>query len=287
MVNLAVIGDVHLRFSQEDVTYFNRSHYDLLLFVGDLSNYLLFRGHRVARLMAGLQKETLFIPGNHDAVNALQLLAEIKQKPFLATLLGLGQGRRVASLRRKLNGVRFCGYSTHPYSIGQQRFDVVAGRPHSMGGPNLSCLAYLRRQFGVDSMTASAKLLKKQVDEAESDQLIFLAHNGPYGLGDAKTDIWGCDFKEEGGDCGDKDLRWAIEYARGEGKGVLAVVAGHMHHTVKGGGNRSWRVNEEGTYYINAARVPRIFYEGDKRVRHHLRLSFDTANVAVEEVLVS
>ena len=38
-VKLAVIGDVHLHFNQFDVDYFNTSNYDLILFVGDLTNY--------------------------------------------------------------------------------------------------------------------------------------------------------------------------------------------------------------------------------------------------------
>ena len=76
-VRLAIIGDVHLHFNEHDVSYFNRSDYDLVLFVGDLVNYAPWRGAQVWSLIQQLNKPTLFMPGNHDGTNVFQLIAEV------------------------------------------------------------------------------------------------------------------------------------------------------------------------------------------------------------------
>jgi uncharacterized protein (TIGR04168 family) len=91
--------------------------------------------------------------------------------------------------------------------------------------------------------------------------VLFLAHNGPSGLGGQAQDLWGRDFDPDGGDWGDADLRGAIEHARGRGLRVLAVLAGHMHWALRGrpGVQRRWQLQERGTLYVNAARVPRVF----------------------------
>ena len=94
---------------------------------------------------------------------------------------------------------------------------------------------------------------------AEDGDLLVLSHNGPAGLGDRADSIWGCDFREEEGDWGDPDLTQAIDHARAQGKRVLAVIGGHMHLRTKQGVERPWRTERDGTLYLNAARVPRIF----------------------------
>lgn len=286
MVKLAIIGDVHLHFSPEDVDYFNQSAYDLLLFVGDLCNYRPGKGVQIACLMARLQKPALFIPGNHDTVTLPQLAAEIWHIPLLAAVSSVGQQRRVTALRKALGNIVYCGYSTHPFTLNGHAFDVVAARPFSMGGPWLSFKPYLRRRYHIDSLAASAQRLQSCIDATASDTLLFLAHNGPTGLGSRRQDIWGCDFKPEEGDYGDPDLQQAIAYARSQGKRVLAVVAGHMHHHLKGAGTRRWLVQNNETYYVNAARVPRIFQKNGRRHHHHVAFSFDDTVVEVEERVV-
>ncbi len=211
MVNIAIIGDVHLHFVTEDITFFNQSDYDLILFVGDLSNYRPRAGLPIARLIAQLEKPTIFIPGNHDTTNILQLAAEIWQKPWLARIGAWGQRRR----------------------------------------------------------------------------LIFLAHNGPTGLGQSPTDIWGRDFQPVGGDFGDPDLEQAIAYARKQGKQMLAVVAGHLHQRTKSGQTRRWLVQRNGICYVNATRVPRIFQSGENQVHHHVRLELGETAVSVKEISVN
>lgn len=286
MVHIAIIGDIHNQFSVVDVDYFNQSKYDLLLCVGDLGQISGGKGYEAARLLSGIQKPLLFIPGNHDTVTPWQLLAEIWQSAWLARLTVVGQARRAARLQQYLGAATWCGYSTHSYVIRGFAFDVIAARPFSMGGPLLSFLPHLRKHYGVNSLTASAALLRTKIDAAQSKNLIFLAHNGPSGLGSARESIWGCDFRPEAGDFGDPDLQEAIAYAQAQGHRVRAVVAGHMHHHLKGGGQRQWLRREEDTLYINAARVPRVFTQAGEEKRHHIELLWGQDHIDAQEVLI-
>jgi uncharacterized protein (TIGR04168 family) len=140
--------------------------------------------------------------------------------------------------------------------------------------------------YGIDSIEASTARLLGLVDQLETEQVVFLAHNGPSGLGDAADAMWGCDFMPGGGDWGDPDLSAAIDYAVSQGRQVLAVVAGHMHLRTKAGNERPWRVERDGILYINAARVPRIFAAAGDVHRHHVALRITSAGVEAEEVLV-
>ena len=286
MVKIAVIGDIHRHFTARDVTIFNCSEYDLILITGDLADFRSKDAIPVAKLLAQLRTPALFIAGNHDCTTLLQFIAEVKGISSLAQLSSAGQDKRVAQLRQHLGPVTFAGYSTHEFSINNQDFSIIAARPFSPGGPDLRFRPYLRQEYGVNSLEDSVRRLQQLVDESDSNTLIFLAHNGPAGLGFRKDDIWGCDFRDEGGDYGDPDLYKAIEYARERGKQVMAIVAGHMHHLLMDGGKRQWLVKAEGTTYINAAYVPRIFGSGEETMHHHLSLTLKQGEIVVEEMLV-
>ena len=286
MVKIAIIGDIHRHFNARDVTIFNRSEYDLLLISGDLVDFRSKEALPVADQLAQLRTPALFIAGNHDCTNLVQFLAEVKGISSLAQLSSAGQDKRVARLKRHLEPVRFAAYSCHDFMINNEDFSVIAARPFSLGGPELGFRPYLRRKYGVNTVQDSVRRLQKLIDASTNDTLIFLAHNGPTGLGSSKDDIWGCDFRDEGGDHGDPDLYEAIRYAKDRGKRVTAVVAGHMHHELTDGGQRQWLVQADGTIYINAARVPRIFKQGEETVHHHLSMSLEEGEVIVEEILV-
>jgi uncharacterized protein (TIGR04168 family) len=172
-------------------------------------------------------------------------------------------------MARALGPVPLCGYSVHPFP--RLGLTVVAGRPHSLGGPRLGFRRYLKERFDVSSMEDSAARLCRAFDRAPDDHpIIVLAHCGPAGLGAARDAMFGCDFRRQAGDWGDEDLRDAIAYARGSGKRIIAVVAGHMHHRLRGGGERSWQLQREGVCYVNAARVPRA--RRQRQERHHVLL---------------
>ena len=284
LVRLAVIGDVHLHWGDVDRSYFDDSDYEALLFVGDLGNYRHEQTLRLARQIASLKKPSYVVPGNHDAMLMPQLLAELARSPFAARLVGGGQPRLLRELRAALSPAQLCGYSVH--ELPEAALSIVAARPHSMGGSYLAFAPLLRERFGVRTMAESAHLLRQLVDRAQHERVIFLAHNGPSGLGADAGAIWGCDFKDGAGDFGDDDLRQAVDHARRQGRQVLAVVAGHMHHRLRGGGVRRWRERCNDILYLNAARVPRIFRQRRRRLHHHLRLTVAGGDASAEAVLV-
>ena len=74
-----------------------------------------------------------------------------------------------------------------------------------MGGPELTFPDYMAHTYNILSLEDSVQRIRSLVDEADDD-IVFLAHNGPLGLGPEPADIWGCDFKPDGGDWGDSDL---------------------------------------------------------------------------------
>lgn len=286
-VRLAVIGDVHLRWSVEDNAALDAGGYDAALFVGDLAGYSARQGLDVARTIAQLRTPALVIPGNHDGTTAAQMLAEVVQHEASVSLTSGGMEERVARLREALAPAVLTGYSVHALrSAGGERLECVAARPHSFGGPWLAFRPYLRRAFGVDTLEASAERLAGLVDQCTGEHVIFLAHSGPSGLGDRRDAIWGVDFRRSEGDHGDPDLRAAIEHARSRGKKVLAVVAGHMHHALRGGGRRVWRVRERETLFVNAARVPRTWREGDRRKRHWVEVVIEGAHAEARELVI-
>jgi len=272
-----------MHWAEADVRWFARSAYDLLLFVGDLASYLR-DGRAVARSLARLPMPTLVMPGNHDGVSLPQLLAEALCHEAWSHRLGGGQVRRCRALERALGPVPCVGYSLHRFASQSLALAVVAGRPHSMGGPRLSFRRYLAERFGVSSLDQSARRLESLVDQCDGEAILFLAHNGPTGLGAGAADIWGCDFRAAEGDFGDPDLRRAVDYAKQQGKRVIAVVAGHMHHQLRGGGQRRWLIQQDGLCYVNAARVPRLSRRGGRLRRHHVLLRWDGQRVQVDEV---
>jgi len=277
-MRLAVIGDIHGFWDDRDTEYFNDSDYDGVLLVGDLPP--LTNGIKVAKSIAGLTKPAWLIPGNHDGVTTLQLLAELKGWPRMRRWTSAGMERRVRRLDEALGPVRLSGYECLQLSDG---LGLITARPHAMGPDKFYYGSYLQRRFGVASFEDSAARLRALVDQAPTD-LIFMAHNGPSGLGQAADAPWGCDFSDAFGDFGDPDLRNAIDYARDSGRRVHAVVAGHMHHRSKAGNERRTSAYEIGTLFVNAACVPRQRRNG--QWRHHVALKVQADTVEAQTVIV-
>ncbi len=129
-IQIAIVGDIHRNFDLHDVAHFNQSGCDLLLFTGDLANYRHREGLAMARQMSQLQKPSLIIPGNHDTLTALQLLAEIKAYPRLRRWLAWGQNGRLQQWQRVLRPVQVGGYSVHAVPGSGGEVAVVVGRPY-------------------------------------------------------------------------------------------------------------------------------------------------------------
>jgi uncharacterized protein (TIGR04168 family) len=107
---------------------------------------------------------------------------------------------------------------------------------------------------------------------------VFLAHNGPTGHGTDAAAPWSV----FGRDLGDPDLAEAVRYAKGKGRNVLAVLAGHIHHR----GGRRWLLERDGTIYVNAARVPRVYDDNGRDVRHHLEVVLQAGRARVREIRI-
>lgn len=286
MLRFAVIGDIHKAWDEQDAAYFNNSDYDLILIVGDLPGRTNSGLERMVQSLRTLTRPALFMPGNHDGVSVMQKFAELKADPDWIRRSSPGQDRRVAALQSGLAPIPVCGYSRHPVRLRGLAIDIIAARPHSMGGRQLAFAPYLERRFGVRTMDDSSARLKTLVDAAEAP-ILFFAHNGPTGLGDRHADIWGCDFRAEGGDFGDADLAEALRHADAARRPAIGVVAGHMHHALRGGrGNRRWLVRRGEQTFVNAARVPRIYYEAGRQFRHHVRFETDGTSVQVAAMRV-
>lgn len=278
-MRIAAIGDIHGFWNEADTDYFNASDYDALLFVGDLPR--LAGGLDVARQLARLNKPAWLIPGNHDGCTTLQLLSEVKNWPRLCRITSFGMARRVRRLARALGPVRLAGFEGFDLA---DNLGLIVARPHAMGPDRFYYQHYMKTRYDVDNFAASADKLKALVDQAPPD-IIFLAHNGPAGLGEHAQDIWGCDFSNEPADFGDPDLQTAIEYARQSGHRVLAVLGGHMHLRSKAGLHRRGALVRDNTLYINAAEVARIRSGGTRH--HHVRLNVGPAGAQAEQIWVA
>lgn len=297
MTRIAVIGDVHSFWDDIDLLFFNARHEnsaantDMVVFVGDLPDRLHRKSHKIAKCMAQLSIPGYFFPGNHDGVTIPQLIAEIFQSQFWSQLFARRQKIRVSKLRKELHPLQFCQYNIIDLNLGGRPVSMVCGRPHSMGGDSISMRPYLSKNFQVATIQDSIGQFKRLLEQCGNDDLIFLSHNGPSGLGSESTDIWGNDFQKGAGDFGDPDLAAALAIAREMGKNPRAVIAGHMHHHVRKkssvAGQRKKVVVNQGCMYINAARVPRIFYDADEKINWHYFMALDLTdkNISVQENL--
>lgn len=253
-----------------------------MLVVGDLAGLRFAPTLRIAAAIG--RARAIAIAGNHDGPNPAQLLAEVAGQPGVADRFTRSLITRYDAFAAAVTGggAVLGGYDCHNVGPPDDRVSVVVGRPLSLGGPRLTFAGFLAARFGIASMQQSAQRLCDAVDAAEAERIVFLAHNGPTGLGASRSDIWGCDFRAAEGDWGDPDLEVAVRHAQRSGRRVLAVVAGHMHRALRGGGERIARVERDGVVYVNAAQVPRITRSG----RHHVRLEIDGDAVQATDVWV-
>ncbi|HMV41410.1 MAG TPA: metallophosphoesterase [Leptospiraceae bacterium] len=283
-MKIAIIGDVHGFWNEFDVEYFNQSDYDFILFTGDLRSYTE-KESVVAERISFLEKQAFVIPGNTDTSNSFQAAGEIFRNQFLIQNFFLGQESRLDKMKAALGKLRLVGYEVHTLSK-EKSIDLIVLRPFAMG-KELSYAPILKKRYGIRSMEDSKERIKTLIDSSLEENLLFLGHNGPKGLGEKETSLWSSDFTETPIDWGDEDYLFGIEYAKSRGKRVLAAIAGHMHHRLKKRNIlRNWREEKEGTYFINAARVPRIFKIDSNTVHHHIRLEINKGDVSAREMLI-
>ncbi len=282
-MKIALFGDIHGFWDEFDTRSINESDYDLVLFTGDLKGFLPRDEKRIPKKLSGIKKKAFLIPGNWDSANLMQLVGEIRQNRHFIRLGSFGQAARFKYLENALGDIQMTGYSSHVIGTPKDDLCLVAGRPFSMGG-NLSFSRFLKEKYHISTMSESENKLKEVIDNTKESRLIFLAHNGPSGLGVNRTDIYGCDFRKEGGDWGDVDLRNSIDYAISKNKKVLGVLSGHMHHSISKTENRNWKVVKNNILYVNAARVPRIYKSGKELTHYHIKILIHADGIQAEEV---
>ena len=279
-MKLAVIGDMHMQFDEEDVRFFNASDYDAILMVGDLASKNPDSMFRLLPLLNQLTKPSYFIPGNHDTTGVRQLLGELMHNETLINFGAASQETRMAKLKAELKAPVLCGYSSH--DLGDLR--LICARPFSMGDAHaaktdtpldlpVNFRPFMEKQYHIKTLGDSAERIKSLID-AVNPPYIIMAHHGPFGLGAKATDMFGADFLPEETDFGDHDLSTAIAYAIEIKKPPLAVIAGHMHYPTKHGKKpKQWHLRKDDILYVNAARWPRIFKHGENLLHHHVVLN--------------
>ncbi|WP_411824478.1 metallophosphoesterase [Leptospira sp. 'Mane'] len=280
-MKFALIGDIHGFWNERDIEYFNNSDYDVLFFAGDLGKLGRFGKIGFDFSLAGLHKKAYLIPGNWDGTNVLGLLGEAKNISLFKWMGSFGYAKRMKIFSEKIRPIPIMGYSSVVLS-DKESLTLVVGRPHAMG-EGFSFAKNLSSVYGVRNQEESKTKYKTLLDSISQDNLIFLSHNGSYGLGDKATSIYGADFKKEGGDIGDEDLQFAIQYAKDKGKKVPAVLSGHMHHySPIAKKERESIVYTGGTTYINGAKVPRI----RKGKQFHTKIEWNGGSVTAIPVWV-
>ncbi|XP_021276239.1 uncharacterized protein LOC110410707 isoform X2 [Herrania umbratica] len=169
--------------------------------------------------------------------------------------------------------------------VGYKRLDfpllklsIVGGRPFSCGGQQIFRKRLVSARYGVQDMEGSAKRIYEAALGTPEDHLvIFLAHNGPTGLGSELNDICGKDWVFGGGDHGDPDLAQAISHLKETSTfSILLVVFGHMHKELADGNGlrKMIVVGTDNIIYLNGAIVPRVKRPINKQQAAH-RSSID------------
>ncbi|MBD2777667.1 TIGR04168 family protein [Iningainema tapete] len=257
-LKIAVVGDVHDQWEEEDGIALKHLEVDLVLFVGDFGNESV----EVVRAIAQLDMPKAAVMGNHDAW-------------YTAT----DWGRRKCPYDRSkedwvkqqldLLGETQVGYSKLDFPT--LNLTVVGGRPFSWGGAEWKYADFYQQRYGVQSFEESTERILAAVNSAAYETIIFMGHNGPTGLGSSAEDPCGRDWHPIGGDFGDPDLAAAISQTLNTGKTIPLVTFGHMHHTLrhtKKAPRKRIFTSPEGTIYLNAASVPRIVDQGGDKQRN-------------------
>ncbi|BAY90901.1 metallophosphoesterase [Tolypothrix sp. PCC 7601] len=269
-LKIAVVGDVHDQWEEEDSIALKHLGVDLVLFVGDFGNESV----EVVRAIASVDIPKAAVMGNHDAWYTATEWGR-KKCPYDRTKEDWVQEQL------DLLGSAHVGYSKLDFP--QWNLTVVGGRPFSWGGPEWRFADICKERYGVNDFEESANKIMAAVKSAAYDTIIFVGHNGPSGLGDRPEDPCGKDWLPIGGDFGDPDFGEAISQALNAGKTVPLVTFGHMHHSLrhtKKELRKPLLKSPEGIFYLNAASVPRIVEIQGKKRRNFSLVSLEAGIVS-------
>jgi len=242
---IRIMGDPHNNLDMEEDGYW-LSQADVALCTGDFAYHITGRERSLSRKVMEFLRDcgVYTILGNHDGINHRPSVnyGPAETEPGCQTEM-------VETL-----GDYYMGYQC----VDLENLSLVGGRPFSNGNSGIQ-----HKPFGYRDITVeeSAQKIVSLMEAAAHDNIIFLSHNGPKGMGEDRDSMCGRDWKQPAMDWGDEDLALALNHVP-EGKNIVALVMGHMHHHLRGGGWRRRMAFYKGYPVVNAAVVPRIVRKG-------------------------
>jgi uncharacterized protein (TIGR04168 family) len=260
---IAVVGDVHEQWQQQDEDALIALAVDLVLFVGDFGNESV----EIVRKISKLSLNKAVVLGNHDAWYTASDWGR-KNRPYDPN------SDHWFYKQLELLGESHIGYSSLEFS--SMDLAVVGSRPFSWGGTEWKNADFFRDLYQVHNFQQSTEKIVSAARKTSCENVIFLAHNGPYGLGDHPYSICGKDWGHGGGDHGDPDLSESIKIICQEKK-VPLVVFGHMHHSLRYTNEYTRQkviTDAQGIIYLNAASVPRIIERKGSFLRNFTLVSY-------------
>lgn len=266
-IKIAVVGDVHDLWEEEDDIALKHLGVNLVLLVGDFGNEAVEVVHKVAAI--DLPKAVIL--GNHDAWYSASDWG-IKQCPY--------DRQKEDRVQQQLDllGETHVGYGKLDFP--ELNLTVVGSRPFSWGGSTWRSTGFYQRLYGVSNYEESVERIVSAAASAACETVIFLGHCGPMGLGDRAEDPCGRDWKPTGGDFGDPDFAQAIARTQDLGKSVPLVAFGHMHHNLHHSTDLRIPLKiQQGTVYLNAARVPRIVRTETECLRNFSLVTLEAGTV--------
>lgn len=281
-LKILLFGDIHSCWDDFDLPYYQSLKVDITLFTGDIGPK--DRIHRIIQDLKAICPNSAGILGNHDGASMPHVIAEALGQDTLSRTFASGHGERVKALRQ-LMGEGDLGFRCR--DLPELEVSLLGMRPHSTGGERHHFPYTLRGEYGVDDALAAHRAT---LDASQHRDVIFLGHNGPFGLGAEPNDPYGVDFRAGGGDLGDKDYAQALEDAKAQGKRVLLAIGGHMHDLLhrrsRHLGRRRTIGELGGTLVINPCQIPRIKREGRGSLHRHVEVLVErgAGHIAVEEV---
>ncbi|CAL8468258.1 g7797 [Coccomyxa elongata] len=257
-IRLAIIGDVHSHWYEDDAEALESLGVDAAIFVGDFGEEAV----GLIRRVADVHTPKAVMLGNHDAWYSLTAWARNKW-----IMSGAAKGDAVYEgvvKQLEILGSDHVGYTGKAFRAKSgAHFSVVGARPFSKGGRSWTDVEeFYRHTYQVDGFDTSAERIAAAVTSQPPDSVVIVAaHNGPSGLGTLHHNICGADFRPKAGDHGDPDLEVALEHVEAAGRHVPLVTFGHMHEKLCFGKKTRNMIEihpDTGTVYLNAAFVPRV-----------------------------
>lgn len=274
-IQIAIVGDIHGQWSDQDNDLLQQLNLDLVLFVGDLGNEDVAVADRIAQL----ELPKAVILGNHDAWFTASPWGQSKCPYDRAT-----EDR----VQQQLDILGICHVGYGKLDFPELNLSVVGSRPFSWGGREWRNKDFYQQRFGVSGFTESIDRITTAAASTSTDRLIVIGHNGPTGLGDAPEDICGRDWETVGGDYGDPDLAAAITAIKATGKSIPLVAFGHMHHRLRHTQEqlRTAYKQLENTLYLNAACCPRMVVDKEGNDLYNFSLVTLRGNAAISSSLI-